>query len=34
MFFAFSDSGTAFANEDVIVKEKGMDYVHIPVFQA
>ena len=31
IYIAFSDSGEAFANEDVIVKEQGMDYVHIPV---
>ena len=31
IYIAFSDSGEAFANEDVIVKELGMDYVHIPV---
>ena len=31
IYIAFSNSGTAFANEDVVVKETGMDYVHIPV---
>lgn len=31
IYIAFSDSGKAFANEDVIVKEQGMEYVHIPV---
>ena len=31
IYIAFSDSGEAFANEDVIVKELGMEYVHIPV---
>lgn len=32
VYIAFSNSGKALANEDVIVKELGMDYVHIPVF--
>lgn len=31
IYIAFSDSGNAFANEDVIVKKLGMEYVHIPV---
>lgn len=31
VYIAFSNSGEAFADEDVIVKELGMDYVHIPV---
>ncbi len=31
IYIAFTDSGKAFANEDVIVKELGMDYVQIPV---
>ena len=31
IYIAFSNSSKAFANEDVIVKELGMDYVHIPV---
>ena len=31
IYIAFSDSGKAFANEDVIVKKLGMEYVHIPV---
>jgi len=31
IYIAFSNSGDAFANEDVIVKELGMEYVHIPV---
>lgn len=31
IYIAFSDSGKAFANEDVIVKKHGMEYIHIPV---
>ncbi len=31
VYIAFSNSGKAFADEDVMVKELGMDYVHIPV---
>lgn len=31
VYIAFSNSGKALAEEDVIVKELGMDYVHIPV---
>lgn len=31
VYIAFSNSRMAFADEDVIVKELGMDYVHIPV---
>ena len=31
VYIAFSNNGNAFADEDVIVKELGMDYVHIPV---
>ncbi len=31
IYIAFSNSGDAFADEDVIVKELGMEYVHIPV---
>jgi len=31
IYIAFSNSGKAFANEDVLVKELGMNYVHIPV---
>ena len=31
VYIAFSNSGKALANEDVVVKELGMDYVHIPV---
>jgi protein tyrosine phosphatase (PTP) superfamily phosphohydrolase (DUF442 family) len=31
VYIAFSDSGKAIANEDVIVKELGMEYVQIPV---
>ena len=31
IYIAFSNSGKAIANEDVIVKELGMDYVQIPV---
>lgn len=31
VYIAFSNSGKALANEDVLVKELGMDYVHIPV---
>jgi len=31
IYIAFSNSGKAFANEDVVIKELGMEYVHIPV---
>lgn len=31
VYIAFSNSDKAFADEDVVVKELGMDYVHIPV---
>lgn len=31
VYIAFSNSREAFADEDVVVKELGMDYVHIPV---
>ncbi len=31
VYIAFSSSGKAIANEDEIVKELGMEYVHIPV---
>ena len=31
IYIAFSNSGKAFADEDVIVKELGMEYIHIPV---
>ena len=31
IYIAFSNNGKAFADEDVIVKELGMEYVHIPV---
>ena len=31
VYIAFSNSGKAYADEDVLVKELGMDYVHIPV---
>ena len=31
VYIAFSNSRMAFADEDVVVKELGMDYVHIPV---
>jgi protein tyrosine phosphatase (PTP) superfamily phosphohydrolase (DUF442 family) len=31
VYIAFSNSGKAFADEDVVVKDLGMDYVHIPV---
>lgn len=31
IYIALTDSGKAIANEDVIVKELGMEYAHIPV---
>ena len=31
IYLAFTTSGTAIDDEDEIVKELGMDYVHIPV---
>jgi protein tyrosine phosphatase (PTP) superfamily phosphohydrolase (DUF442 family) len=31
IYIAFSDSGKAFADADVLVKKLGMEYVHIPV---
>jgi len=31
IYIAFTNSGKAFADEDVIVKELGMEYVQIPV---
>lgn len=31
VYIAMSDSRNALANEDVVVKELGMDYVHVPV---
>jgi len=31
VYIAFNNSGNAFADEDAVVKELGMDYVHIPV---
>lgn len=31
VYIAFSNSGKALSDEDVIVKDLGMDYVHIPV---
>jgi protein tyrosine phosphatase (PTP) superfamily phosphohydrolase (DUF442 family) len=31
VYIAFSNSGKAYTDEDVVVKELGMDYVHIPV---
>lgn len=31
IYIAFSNSGKALPNEDAIVKEHGMEYVHIPV---
>jgi protein tyrosine phosphatase (PTP) superfamily phosphohydrolase (DUF442 family) len=31
IYIAFSNSGKALANQDVIVKQLGMEYVHIPV---
>lgn len=31
VYLAFTNSGKAIPNEDVIVKELGMDYVHVPV---
>lgn len=31
VYIAFSNSGTAFADEDVVVKGLGMSYLHIPV---
>ncbi|MDX1404227.1 MAG: protein tyrosine phosphatase family protein [Woeseiaceae bacterium] len=31
IYIAFSNSGKAIAEEDVIVKELGMDYIHVPV---
>ncbi len=31
IYIAFSNNGNAFSDEDVIVKELGMEYVHIPV---
>ncbi len=31
VYIAFSNNGGAIADEDVVVKELGMDYVHIPV---
>jgi len=31
IYIAFSNGRTAIANEDELVKELGMDYVHIPV---
>ncbi len=31
VYIAFSNNGNAFPDEDVVVKELGMDYVHIPV---
>lgn len=31
IYIAFTDSGKAIANEDVIVKGLGMEYIHIPV---
>lgn len=31
VYIAFSNSGKAMSDEDVIVKDLGMDYVHIPV---
>jgi protein tyrosine phosphatase (PTP) superfamily phosphohydrolase (DUF442 family) len=31
VYIAFSDSGNAFADEDVVVKGLGMDYLHVPV---
>jgi protein tyrosine phosphatase (PTP) superfamily phosphohydrolase (DUF442 family) len=34
VYIAFSTDGTAFANEDKVVKDLGMDYVHVPVVWA
>lgn len=31
VYIAFSNSGKAFSDEDVVVKDLGMDYIHIPV---
>lgn len=31
VYIAMSDSRNALANEDVVVKELGMDYIHVPV---
>lgn len=31
VYLAFSDDHTALANEDRVVKDLGMDYVHVPV---
>jgi protein tyrosine phosphatase (PTP) superfamily phosphohydrolase (DUF442 family) len=31
VYIAFSDSGKAIADEDVIVKDLGMSYLHVPV---
>ena len=31
VYIAFSNSGSAISDEDAVVKELGMDYVHIPV---
>lgn len=31
VYIAFSSGGKAIADEDVLVKELGMDYIHIPV---
>lgn len=31
VYIAFSNNGNAFADEDIVVKELGMDYLHIPV---
>ena len=31
VYIAFSNSGKAFSDEDVIVKDLGMEYVHVPV---
>lgn len=31
VYIAFSNNGNAYADEDIVVKELGMDYLHIPV---
>jgi len=31
VYIAFSNSGSAISDEDAVVKDLGMDYVHIPV---
>jgi len=31
VYIAFSNNGNAYADEDIVVKDLGMDYLHIPV---